>query len=175
MNDANSSSSPFAPLLAAQLEELFSYGVARSFLYHRAGVANVSFLGVVDQFPTRLWGVNPGDVRVRVRANDLETILSPGPSDYITDSAGIATDVLSSAWEFGGQGVALQCRRRVAVAQAQAQAQINFISFPCITRAGRDALANPIVGMAIFQTDNTPGLRFFNGVNWLRYSELIDA
>lgn len=170
MNNPNENESPFAPLLAAQLDELFAYGVVRSFVYHRAGMSGVSFLGVVDQFPSRLSGVNPGDMRVRVRASDLETIFSPGSPDYIADAAG-ANDVVSSAFEFGGLGVALQCRRRANVAQAQAQAGLT--SLPCVTRAGRDAL-NPVPGMAVFQTDSTPGLRVFNGANWVRYSEIID-
>ena len=46
-----------------------------------------------------------------MRAGDLAAVVSPGPPDYVTDALGVSGDVLSSTVEFGGAGLALQCRR----------------------------------------------------------------
>jgi hypothetical protein len=45
---------------------------------------------------------------------------------------------------------------------------------PRMTKAQRNAIASPVAGMAIYQTDNTPGLRVYNGTNWMRYTETAD-
>jgi hypothetical protein len=45
---------------------------------------------------------------------------------------------------------------------------------PRMTKAQRNAIVNPSEGLAIYQTDNTPGLRVFNGTNWMKFSESID-
>lgn len=45
---------------------------------------------------------------------------------------------------------------------------------PRMTKVQRDAIASPIAGMAVYQTDNTPGLRVYNGTNWIKYSESTD-
>jgi hypothetical protein len=43
-----------------------------------------------------------------------------------------------------------------------------------MTKTQRDAIASKVAGMLIYQTDNTPGLRTYNGSNWMRYTETID-
>lgn len=43
-----------------------------------------------------------------------------------------------------------------------------------VTKAQRDAIAEPTIGMTVFQTDNTPGLRTWNGTAWMRYTETAD-
>lgn len=45
---------------------------------------------------------------------------------------------------------------------------------PRMTKAQRDAIATPVAGMAVYQTDNTPGLRVYNSTNWMRYTETAD-
>lgn len=45
---------------------------------------------------------------------------------------------------------------------------------PRMTKAQRDAINPKAAGMMIFQTDNTPGLRVWNGVNWMRFTETAD-
>lgn len=45
---------------------------------------------------------------------------------------------------------------------------------PRMTKAQRDAIASPVAGLSIYQTDNLPGLRVYNGANWVRYSETVD-
>jgi len=44
---------------------------------------------------------------------------------------------------------------------------------PRMTKAQRNAIS-ATAGLAIFQTDNTPGLRVYNGTNWIKYSETTD-
>lgn len=52
------------------------------------------------------------------------------------------------------------------------------IVLPGLTKAERDAMnltGIPTGGrLMIYQTDNTPGLRVYNGTNWIRYTETID-
>lgn len=45
---------------------------------------------------------------------------------------------------------------------------------PRMTKVQRDSIPVPVEGMMIYQTDNTPGLRVYNGVNWVRFTETID-
>lgn len=45
---------------------------------------------------------------------------------------------------------------------------------PRMTKAERDAIASPVAGMMVYQTDNTPGLRVYNGTNWMRFTETAD-
>jgi len=45
---------------------------------------------------------------------------------------------------------------------------------PRMTKTQRDAIGSPIAGMMVYQTDNTPGLRVYNGTNWMRYTETAD-
>jgi hypothetical protein len=43
-----------------------------------------------------------------------------------------------------------------------------------MTKTQRDAISSPAAGLAIYQTDNTPGLRVYNGTNWMKYTETTD-
>lgn len=45
---------------------------------------------------------------------------------------------------------------------------------PRMTKAQRDAISSPAAGLAVYQTDNTPGLRVYNGTNWMRFTETAD-
>ncbi len=45
---------------------------------------------------------------------------------------------------------------------------------PRMTKAQRNSIVSPIAGLAIYQTDNTAGLRVFNGINWIKYNESVD-
>ncbi|MBL0008244.1 MAG: hypothetical protein IPP25_13995 [Saprospiraceae bacterium] len=45
---------------------------------------------------------------------------------------------------------------------------------PRMTKAQRNAISSPVEGMVIYQTDLTPGLRVFNGTNWMRFAETVD-
>lgn len=43
-----------------------------------------------------------------------------------------------------------------------------------MTKAQRNLIINPSVGYIIFQTDNIPGIRVWNGTAWVRFAETID-
>jgi hypothetical protein len=45
---------------------------------------------------------------------------------------------------------------------------------PRMTKTQRDAITSPPAGLMVYQTDNTPGLRVYNGTNWMRYTETAD-
>ena len=45
---------------------------------------------------------------------------------------------------------------------------------PRMTKAQRDAISTPVAGLSVYQTDNTPGLRVYNGTNWIKYTETTD-
>jgi hypothetical protein len=45
---------------------------------------------------------------------------------------------------------------------------------PRMTKAERDLISTPIAGLAVYQTDNTPGLRVYNGTSWMKYTETTD-
>lgn len=45
---------------------------------------------------------------------------------------------------------------------------------PRMTKTQRDAIASPVAGLMVYQTDNTPGLRVYNGTNWVRFTETND-
>lgn len=61
-----------------------------------------------------------------------------------------------------------------------ASAQVDLVSTtkgflpPRMTKTQRDAIASPATGLMIYQTDNTPGLRVYNGTNWMRFTETAD-
>src|SRR6056297_3331393 len=38
---------------------------------------------------------------------------------------------------------------------------------PRMTQAQRDAIAGPATGLLIYQTDNRPGFRFYDGTDWV--------
>ena len=45
---------------------------------------------------------------------------------------------------------------------------------PRMVKAQRNAIASPVAGMMIYQTDYIPGLRVYNGTNWMRFFETTD-
>ena len=45
---------------------------------------------------------------------------------------------------------------------------------PRMTKTQRNAISSPVAGMVIYQTDETPGLRVYNGANWMRFTETVD-
>ena len=54
------------------------------------------------------------------------------------------------------------------------QSTTKGLLLPRMTKAQRDAISSPVAGLAVYQTDNTAGLRVYNGTNWVKYSETTD-
>ena len=48
------------------------------------------------------------------------------------------------------------------------------VVIPRMTKVQRDAISSPVAGTMVYQTDNTPGLRMYNGTNWMRFTETVD-
>lgn len=48
------------------------------------------------------------------------------------------------------------------------------VLLPRMSKTQRDTISSPATGLMIYQTDNTPGLRVWNGTSWMRYSETAD-
>jgi hypothetical protein len=48
------------------------------------------------------------------------------------------------------------------------------VVLPRMTQAQRNAIATPVAGMVIYQIDAVPGLRAYNGTNWMRFTETAD-
>jgi|GEM_PF-1284150 len=157
---------------AEQLDLLFATGNVQSLKVYRNGVLVATVDAVVGEYPSKLTGVNPGDLRLRVRVADLATIL---PIVLTTDDLrlGYVSYVIVSVVEaFNGLGLEFQARRATG---ADAHVGGMYWNIPTRTLEERTALGTSLTaGTIIFQTDNTPGLRVWNGSNWVRFTETID-
>jgi len=56
---------------------------------------------------------------------------------------------------------------------ADFQSTTQGVVLPRMTKTQRDAMT-AVAGMVVYQTDNTPGLRVYNGTNWMRFTETAD-
>ena len=61
-----------------------------------------------------------------------------------------------------------------ASAQLDVSSTTKGLLLPRLTKSQRDAITSPAAGLMIYQTDNIPGLRVYNGINWVRYTEFAD-
>jgi len=61
-----------------------------------------------------------------------------------------------------------------ASAKVDIQSTTQGVVLPRMTKTQRDAISSPTTGLMVYQTDNTPGLRVWNGTNWMRYTETAD-
>jgi trimeric autotransporter adhesin len=81
---------------------------------------------------------------------------------------------------FGNSGVFIGGNVGVGAFSSNASGILEITSttkgllLPRMTRAQRNAIVTPVAGLMIYQTDLTPGLRVYNGTNWMRYTETID-
>jgi hypothetical protein len=48
------------------------------------------------------------------------------------------------------------------------------VVIPRMTKVQRDAIVSPVAGTMVYQTDSTPGLRMYDGANWMRFTETVD-
>jgi hypothetical protein len=157
---------------AAQMDLLFSTGNIQTAKLYRGGVLVATFDVVVGTFPARLTGVNPGDLRLRARSADLAAVANPGASGDVLRLGFASYSVVSVAPEFNGLGVTFQAR---AATGSEAHVGESYWVVPTVTRAERDVLGTGLTaGTMVFQSDDTPGLRVWNGTNWMRFSETVD-
>lgn len=59
-------------------------------------------------------------------------------------------------------------------AMVEVKSTTKGLLLPRMTKTQRDTIATPVAGLAVYQTDNTPGLRVYNGTNWIKYIETTD-
>lgn len=59
-------------------------------------------------------------------------------------------------------------------AKLEVRSTTKGLLLPRMTKSQRDAISSPVAGLAVYQTDNTPGLRIFNGSSWMRFTETAD-
>ena len=74
----------------------------------------------------------------------------------------------------GAADVAIGSSAPNASAVLDLQTTTKGLLLPRMTKAQRDAIASPAAGLVIFQTDNTPGFRAYNGTNWMKFTEATD-
>ncbi len=86
-------------------------------------------------------------------------------------SAGVATNTLTISST--GQ-LALGVTTPAASSIADFTSTTKAFYPPRMTKTQRDAISSPVAGAVVYQTDNTPGLRVYNGTNWMRFTETID-
>lgn len=98
---------------------------------------------------------------------------SAGGSGTITDRYGVWQNDPSAGNVFLGVAV-IGGSTITADAILDLQSTSKAFMPPRMTKTQRDAIGTPSAGMVVYQTDNTPGLRTYNGTNWMRYTETAD-
>lgn len=80
----------------------------------------------------------------------------------------IAVLLMLPLWSLG-QGVGINTAGAIpdASAMLDLSATNRGLLTPRMTKAQRDAIAGPATGLLIFQTDEQPGFRFFDGTDWV--------
>ena len=138
----------------------------------------------------RMSGVNASIWQFKVGADKLSSVggSSNGNPDGSLASLHFDSDNSPNGITMGYSGVAalqILYGGQVLVAplglgniEASAKVQINSTTqgllIPRMTKTQRDAIATPVAGLIIYQTDNTPGLRVHNGTNWMKFTESTD-
>lgn len=91
------------------------------------------------------------------------------------------TAITNVKWKIfnNGQGFASTAggtptRTNTTAAIMEWQTTTQGLLLPRMTKTQRDAISSPVAGLMVYQTDNTPGLRVYNGTNWMRYTETAD-
>jgi hypothetical protein len=81
----------------------------------------------------------------------------------------------NESWELSkGNSIAIGGSSPNASAILDLQSTTKGLLLPRMTKAQRNAIVSPVAGLCIYQTDNIPGFRMYNGTNWVRFTENID-
>lgn len=94
--------------------------------------------------------------------------------NYIAGIGNVAIFGASKAGIVGSLNVGSVATAASTCAQLEVTSTTKGLLLPRMTKAQRDAISTPLAGLAVYQTDNTPGLRVYNGTNWMRYTETAD-
>ena len=98
---------------------------------------------------------------------------SPGELRFDTTPAGvIVSSTRMTIDENGNVGIGIISPGASSILDISSTTK--GIVLPRMTKVQRNAIASPVAGMAVYQTDNTPGLRVYNGTNWMRFTETAD-
>jgi hypothetical protein len=130
---------------------------------------------------TNAWGfgvgvVGIGDATSSYHATGVMAHLgTTSPNAPLTNQA-----LYANGNNLGNSGVFVNGNVGIGTASTNASGILEITSttkgllLPRMTRAQRNAIVTPVAGLMIYQTDLTPGLRVYNGTNWMRYTEFID-
>ncbi|MEQ1745973.1 MAG: hypothetical protein ABMA02_11130 [Saprospiraceae bacterium] len=90
-------------------------------------------------------------------------------------SAPYALSLLGSTNIFPSSGsVGIGTSSPHASAKMEIQSTTKGVLIPRMTKANRDAIANPANGLLIFQTDNSPGFYYYTGSAWKSVNEFAN-
>ena len=98
----------------------------------------------------------------------------------VTGLLGTLSNNVIIADGLGNQRINVDATGNVGVGTVTPEAALDVSSvtkgalLPRMTLAQRNAITTPPVGSIIYQLDNIPGLRVWNGTNWMRSTEVAD-
>jgi hypothetical protein len=155
------SSSYFSPESARLV--VSAYSTPGIYSESDAGIAvwGLSKEGMAAKFSQRNWALGAGaglPPTVRIFSGNGEDSDATSPMLHIQNAGGSYRDFINC----GGSGGAFRVTPEGAVV------------LPNMSRLMRDNIASPAMGMMIYQTDDTPGLRVYNGANWVKFTQTID-
>jgi hypothetical protein len=113
-------------------------------------------------------------------ASGVDTSTNQIVIGYTTEGLGSNNTVIGNTSTTNSQIMGAMKIATGTISAADASAQLEIASttkgllLPRMTKVQRDAISTPVAGLAVYQTDNTPGLRVYNGANWMRYTETAD-
>jgi hypothetical protein len=96
----------------------------------------------------------------------------PGTSQNVDNTQYASFTYSSKAWRFDN-ALSLGADA-VSSAILQSDSTTKGWLPPRMTKTQRNAISSPATGLVVWQTDNTPGLRSYNGTHWVRFTETND-
>lgn len=121
---------------------------------------------------------------VNVSAKDMVFGINNVPTWKIEGSTGFIKPVTDASLDIGSTsvrvGTVYSVNAQIGTGSLEASSALGINSttkgflLPRMTKTQRDAISSPATGLAVYQTDNTPGLRVWNGSNWMRFTETAD-
>lgn len=143
-----------------------------------------TFVGIGTATPTQKLDVN-GNISIPASRDIIFGFSGTGDQEKIGNSLTGDSATYGLAFTVGNTNQIMTILRETAnigigTATPDASSILDLTSTakgflpPRMTKAQRDLISSPATGLTIFQTDNTPGLRVYNGTNWMRFTETAD-